>query len=100
MTAIGYGIIIGGLIGLLSFISLIAGAALMLKVKNIPNWQPFDFLGPKEGDGRADKEREKIMQAGRVKPANYDGPPRTAEEFHADFKRDGFHEELPSGKGN
>ena len=84
MEAIGYGIIIGALIGLGMFV----GGILVLQVKAMPNWQPFNFLNDK-------KEEEEIIKAGkRVKPSNYDEPPATAEEYHAKYERDGFHEEL------
>ncbi len=85
MEAIGYGIIIGVLIGL----GIFAGACLILKVQKTPDWQPFSFLTDKS-------EEEKIMTAGKVKPANYDEPPQTAEEYHQNYKRDGFAEELPA----
>ncbi len=90
MEAIGYGIIIGALIAL----GIVAGGLLVLQIKGVPNWKPLDFLNDKG-------EEEEIMQAGRVKPANYDEGPTSAEEFHSPkFKRDSFHEELPSAKGN
>lgn len=87
MEAIGYGIIIGALIAL----GIVAGALLVLQVKAVPNWKPFDFLRDKG-------EEEEIMKAAKIKPANYDGEPQTAEEYQASFKREGFHEELPSAK--
>lgn len=88
MEAIGYGIIIGALFAL----AMVAGGLLVLQVKGMPNWKPLDFLNDKS-------EEEEIMQAGRVKPANYDEPPATAEHYHANYKRDGYAEELPHAKG-
>lgn len=87
MEAIGYGLIFGTIF----LVALIAGAVLMLHVKNMPEWKPFDFLNNKD-------EEEKIMRADKVKPANYDEPPKSAEEYALKYKRDGFHEELPSAE--
>lgn len=89
MEAIGYGIIIGGLIAL----GIVAGGVLALQVKATPNWKPLDLFGDKDVE-------EKIMQAGRVKPANYDEGPDSPEAFHSlKYKRDGYAEELPDAKG-
>jgi len=83
MEAIGYGVIIGGLIGL----GMFSGMWLMQKVKSSPNWVPFASLFDKG-------EEAEIMKAARVKPSNYDEPPKTAEEYHRNYERDGYHEEL------
>lgn len=83
MESIGYGVIIGFLIG----VGMFAGFWLCLQVKSSPGWQPFSFLHDKG-------EEEEIMKAGRVKPANYDEPPKTAEEWQAKYQRDGYHEDL------
>ncbi len=87
MEAMGYGIIIGLLMGAGMFV----GLGLGIKAKGTSNWQPFDLFGGK-------CEEEQIMQAAKVKPANYDEPPGTAEEYKATHSRDGFHEELPNAK--
>ena len=89
MESIGYGIIIAALIGIAQF----GGLWLGIKAKGTSVFQPFNFLNDK-------REEEEIMQAAKVKPANYDEPPKTAEEYQAKYSRDGFHEELPHAKGH
>lgn len=86
MTAIGYGIIIGALIG----IGMFVGAWVALKLKASPNWQPFSQLF-----GKGNEEEEIMQAAQRIsQPANYDEPPGTAEEEASKYKRRSAHEEL------